>query len=103
MCELPPKKAKFVKFGVKKANLATLSSWEFESCSNSGNHQCNGNIFAETVAFIRTTQIPVAAENKKWPRIRIRFFTNFWLRTGSEEKRRILQLSTPLFPAPRIR
>ena len=61
-----------------------------------------------------TTQTPANAEMEKWLRIRVRFFTNFWLRMGvrtknadscgvdsgnpdpgPKEKRRILRESTP--------
>ena len=40
-----------------------------------------------------TTQAPAAAEIEKW--IRVRFFTNIWLRVRTNKKRRILPESTP--------
>ena len=33
-----------------------------------------------------TAQTPAIAEMEKWFRIWVRFFTNFWLRSGSEGK-----------------
>jgi len=37
------------------------------------------------MTFIKTTQTPATAENKKWLRIRVRLFTNLQLRIRSEK------------------
>jgi len=36
--------------------------------------------FTNVFTYEMTTQTPVTAENEKWLRIRVRFFTKFWLR-----------------------
>jgi len=62
---------------------AILQIWESNSCSDSGyNHPSNHYL------PITTAQTPATAELEKWLRIRVRFFTNFWLwvRTRSERK-----------------
>ena len=46
-----------------------------------------------------TTQTPATAELEKWLQIRVRFFTNFWLRVRirvRRKNRRILLESTPV-------
>jgi len=57
---------------------------ESNSCSDSGYYRRNRNLtmFMRTweMACIKTTQNAATAENKKWLRIQVRFFTNFWLR-----------------------
>jgi len=47
--------------------------------------------------FIKTTDSPATAENKKWRQMRVRPFTNFWLRLQirAQKIRRIVPEVTP--------
>jgi len=67
---------------------AILQIWESDSCSDSGyNHRSKRNL----PMFLPEKwpqQTPATAEMGKWLRLRIRFFTNFWLRCGSGSERK---------------
>ena len=63
---------------------AIIQIWESDSCSDSGyNHWCSRDL---PMFFLRKwlTQTPAAAEFEKW--LRVRFFTNFWLRIRVRKK-----------------
>jgi len=64
--------------------------WESDSYSDSGYHRRIRNsamyLFSNEMTLIKTAQTPASAENDNWFRIRVRFFTNFWLRIRVRKK-----------------
>ena len=61
--------------------------WESDTCSDSVyNHRSNRNL---PTIWLRNDHTDLCAtRNEKWPQIRVRFFTNFWLRYHTQVRRK---------------